>query len=63
MNCNHGVTSSNLDKSMVFYLESRGLSLKDIKNILIYAFMYEVFKFINDKKIFLYLIKILNIRK
>jgi Fe-S cluster assembly protein SufD len=60
--CNHGVTSSNLDKSMVFYLKSRGLGLRNIRNILVYAFMYEIFGFIDDNKVFLYLIKILNIR-
>lgn len=37
--CSHGATVGQLDKDMLFYLRSRGLSLNAAKNLLLFAFI------------------------
>ena len=40
--CTHGSTTGPLDDGMLFYLQTRGLSLKQSKQVLIYAFAADV---------------------
>jgi len=49
--CSHGVTTGELDKEMLFYLRSRGLSLDESRNFLIEGFINELMEDIKNKKI------------
>jgi Fe-S cluster assembly protein SufD len=49
--CSHGATIGQLDENAMFYLRSRGLSLKDAKNLLLYAFASDVLDSINVEQI------------
>ena len=40
--CSHGSTTGNLDKEALFYLQSRGIKLKQAKKILLNSFMDEI---------------------
>ena len=40
--CSHGSTTGNLDKDALFYLRSRGISLKKAKKILLNSFINEI---------------------
>ena len=40
--CTHGSTTGPLDEGMLFYLQTRGLSLQQAKQVLIYAFAADV---------------------
>jgi Fe-S cluster assembly protein SufD len=40
--CGHGATSSELDRDMLFYLQSRGISLPEARALLIESFVGEV---------------------
>lgn len=40
--CNHGATVGQLDETALFYMQSRGLSKKDAKLLLMYAFVHDV---------------------
>lgn len=40
--CTHGATVGQLDTDEVFYLQSRGIDADSARNLLIYAFAYEV---------------------
>ncbi len=46
--CTHGCTVGKMDKDPLFYLQARGLSKKDAKNLLIYAFAAEVLENIDN---------------
>ena len=49
--CSHGVTTGELDKEMLFYLRSRGLSLDESRNFLIEGFINELMEDIKNKEI------------
>ena len=49
--CSHGVTTGELDKEMLFYLRSRGLTLDESRNFLIEGFINELMEDIKNKKI------------
>ncbi|MBD2158495.1 Fe-S cluster assembly protein SufD [Leptolyngbya sp. FACHB-16] len=40
--CTHGATVGQLDSDEVFYLQSRGIDAASARNLLIYAFAYEI---------------------
>jgi len=40
--CSHGATSGGLDPNALFYLRTRGLGRQDAKNLLTYAFAWDV---------------------
>ncbi len=40
--CTHGATIGQLDEDAVFYMRTRGISIADARNILVYAFAAEV---------------------
>lgn len=41
--CTHGATVGQLDADEVFYLQSRGIDAVSARNLLVYAFAYEIF--------------------
>ena len=47
--CTHGATVGEIDKNMIFYLCSRGLSFKDAKLLLIKGFVLELIENISFK--------------
>ena len=49
--CSHGVTTGELDKEMLFYLRSRGLTLDESRNLLIEGFINELMEDIKNKEI------------
>ena len=49
--CSHGVTTGELDKEMLFYLRSRGLTLDESRNLLIEGFVNELMEDIKNKEI------------
>ena len=49
--CSHGVATGELDKEMLFYLRSRGLSLDESRNLLIEGFINELIENIKNKEI------------
>ncbi|KKL73711.1 hypothetical protein LCGC14_2072180, partial [marine sediment metagenome] len=49
--CSHGSTTGQLDKDAIFYLQSRGFSLKKAKEILLKAFIDEIFEKIDNENI------------
>ena len=48
--CSHGVTTGELDKEMLFYLRSRGLTLDESRNLLIEGFINELMEDIKNKE-------------
>ena len=42
--CSHGATIGEIDDDLVFYLQSRGISKKEARNLLITAFIQENLK-------------------
>ena len=40
--CSHGCTIGQLDESALFYMQSRGIPVKEAKALLLYAFSNEV---------------------
>lgn len=53
--CSHGATTGQLNPDELFYLRSRGIGEKESKNILLYAFAYEVIDNIKNEKLKNYL--------
>jgi Fe-S cluster assembly protein SufD len=53
--CSHGSTTGQIDEDAVFYLRARGLSESSARNLIIHAFLNEVFEKIknNDVKYFI----------
>jgi Fe-S cluster assembly protein SufD len=49
--CSHGATSSRLDSTETFYMQSRGISKQQAEALLVYAFAAETLKHINDQSI------------
>ena len=49
--CSHGSTIGPVDESAIYYLRSRGISEDKAKNMLIFAFLNEVFDEIKDDDI------------
>lgn len=49
--CSHGATSGDLDGNEIFYLQSRGISQKDARQILSNAFLYSAFEDIDNTDI------------
>ena len=49
--CSHGVTTGELDKEMLFYLRSRGITLDESRNLLIEGFINELMEDIKNKEI------------
>ncbi len=47
--CTHGSTIGQLDQEAMFYLRSRGISVEDARNLMIYAFASEVVQRIRVK--------------
>ena len=40
--CSHGATAGNMDKSMLFYLQSRGINKDEAMSMLIKGFAQEI---------------------
>ena len=40
--CSHGTTVGQLDQNAIFYLQSRGISMREARLLLMYAFGYEI---------------------
>ena len=49
--CTHGAPVGQIDSEALFYLRSRGISLKGARNILVYAFAGEILERITSRKI------------
>lgn len=49
--CSHGAASGDLDKEQLFYMQTRGISLEDAKQILIEAYLNEVLLTVTDESI------------
>ncbi len=49
--CNHGATTGQLDQEQLFYLRSRGIPENVAKNLLIEAFISEMFEGFEDAKL------------
>ena len=49
--CSHGATAGNMDKNMLFYLQSRGISSDDAMAMLIRGFAQEIIYEFDDEKI------------
>lgn len=49
--CSHGATAGRLDDEALFYLRSRGIPEKQARNLLIQAFVAEVFETISDEDV------------
>ncbi len=45
--CSHGATVGSIDSEAMFYLRSRGISEKEARQLLMYAFAYEIINKIN----------------
>ena len=48
MKCAHGATVGELDQDALFYLQSRGLPVKEAKSLLIEAFVNETLGEVRD---------------
>ena len=46
--CSHGATAGNMDKSMLFYLESRGINKDEAMSMLIKGFAQEIIDEFDD---------------
>lgn len=49
--CSHGATVGQLDEESLFYLQSRGFSLEEAKDVLVHAFLLEQFAHIPHEMI------------
>jgi Fe-S cluster assembly protein SufD len=49
--CGHGATSGELDETMLFYLNSRGIPEVEAKSLLIAAFVGEAFDTVDNEAI------------
>lgn len=49
--CSHGATSGDLDKEQLFYMQTRGITLDDAKQILIEAYLNEVLLKVENEQI------------
>ncbi len=49
--CSHGATSGDLDTEQLFYMQSRGIPLNEARQILIEAYLNEVFAKIEDSAV------------
>ncbi len=47
--CSHGATFGELDKSALFYLQSRGIKEEDAKKVLLGAFIFETLSKVDDE--------------
>ena len=47
--CTHGSTTGKLNKDQIFYAQSRGLSEKDAKGMLVDGFVQEVYQKVQEK--------------
>ncbi len=53
--CSHGATAGNMDKNMLFYLQSRGINIDDAMSMLIRGFAQEIIDEFEDEEIIEYL--------
>ncbi|MBC78628.1 MAG: Fe-S cluster assembly protein SufD [Chloroflexi bacterium] len=53
--CSHGATAGNMDKNMLFYLQSRGINNEDAMSMLIRGFAQEIIDEFEDDEIIEYL--------
>ena len=53
--CSHGATAGNMDKNMLFYLQSRGIDLDDAMAMLIRGFAQEIIDEFDDEEIIKFL--------
>jgi Fe-S cluster assembly protein SufD len=60
--CSHGCTSGQLDEEALFYLRSRGISLKEAKAMLLYAFAIETLQPIKNEVLKTYLDSLISKR-
>ena len=60
--CTHGATVGQIDAEALFYLRSRGISLKDARNMLVYAFAGEILERITSQKIRVLVDRVLHAR-
>ena len=49
--CSHGATSGDLDKEQIFYMQTRGISLENARQILIDAYLNEAFSKVENETI------------
>ena len=58
--CSHGATAGNIDKNMLFYLESRGINKDQATSMLIRGFAQEIIEEFQDELLIEYLEKLLD---
>ena len=51
MKCKHGATVGQLDEAAVFYLQSRGLSETEARNLLTYSFADELIQHLGNESL------------
>lgn len=62
VSCSHGCTTGQLDKDAMFYLQSRGISQKNAKALLTYAFASEVIAKVQIQEVYDYLEELISKR-
>lgn len=60
--CSHGSTTGQLDEEAIFYLRARGVSEKAARQLMVSAFVEDVFEKIEDKKVLAFVHRLLNKR-
>ena len=58
--CSHGATAGNIDKNMLFYLQSRGINKDQATSMLIRGFAQEIIEEFQDELLIEYLEKLLD---
>ena len=58
--CSHGATAGNIDKDMLFYLQSRGINKDQATSMLIRGFAQEIIEEFQDELLIEYLEKLLD---
>ena len=51
MKCSHGAASGDLDAEQLFYMQARGIPLEKARQILIEAYLNEVFEKAKDSAV------------
>jgi len=60
--CSHGSTIGQLDEEAIFYLQSRGISEKTARRLVLTAFMQDVFEKITSPVVVTFLNQVLSKR-
>ncbi len=60
MQCSHGATVGQLDEASLFYLQSRGISYDDARQLLMASFINEIVLTITNEKLKCYVDSVLQ---